>query len=341
MSDYMIRKFSAWLSILTFVTVAHAAPSVKRPSLFGPDVISGPAKDEDAAFTPNGKALYFFRSNGQDYDIMVSHLDGAHWSQPKIASFSGHWRDLEPAMAPDGSYLIFASSRPGTGGDKPIDGHWRGHIHPGRGGNLWRVNRQGDGWSKPIRLPDTVNRVDATFSPTIARDGTLYFMAATGKAGRFQLYRSRFRNGRYQAAVLLPFTKGNSDGMDAAVAPDRSFIVFASTRSPAPPHTTNLFIAFRDNGWWGEPIDLGMEIGKFSPIELGLAPDGHTLYFSSSRVVPITYPKSITASQKGLRQMQSWNNGNGNIWTVDLTPWLKLHSQGQGGHLPEAASRTP
>ena len=75
-------------------------------TVFGEGVISGPANDAAATFMPDGRTVYFFRSNGQDYDIMTSRFDGARWSQPLIASFSGHWRDLEPAMAPDGSYLI-------------------------------------------------------------------------------------------------------------------------------------------------------------------------------------------------------------------------------------------
>ncbi|MGH8289990.1 MAG: TolB family protein [Steroidobacteraceae bacterium] len=193
-----------------------------RPRVFASGVISGPANDAAATFTPNGKTVYFFRSNGEDYDIMVSRLNGSHWSEPEIAPFSGHWRDLEPAMAPDGSYLIFASNRPIDGSGKPLEGHWGGLAHPGRGGNLWRVNREGDGWSKPIHLPDAVNRVDSTFSPAIAADGSLYFMAGTGPGGHFQLYCTRFKDGKYQVATLLPFSAGKYGGADPTVAPDQS-----------------------------------------------------------------------------------------------------------------------
>ena len=160
-------------------------------------------------------------------------------------------------MAPDGSYLIFASSRPIDGSDKPIDGHWRGSLHTGRGGHLWRVDRTSSGWSKPALLPDTVNRWDSTFSPAIASDGSLYFMAATGKQGHFQLYCAEFRNGAYQPAHLLPFSAGQWGGVDPAVAPDQSFIVFASSRPPTPANNSDVFIAFRDrDGRWGEPVDL-------------------------------------------------------------------------------------
>ena len=300
------------------------AAAAAMPSVFGAGVISGPANDAAATFTPDGKTVYFFRSNGQDYDIMTSHLNGARWSQPVIASFSGHWRDLEPAMAPDGSYLIFASSRPIDGSSRPIDGHWGGQLHAGRGGHLWRVNRRGDGWGAPMLLPESVNRFDSTFSPAIATDGSLYFMAATGPGGRFQLYYSQFKDGQYRTAVLLPFSAGEYGGVDPAVAPDQSFIVFGSNRPPTPAHDSYAFIAFRTDGHWGDPVPLPPAINSLGGIdELRLGPDGHTLYLTSNHVVPPDYPKTSPASVIGLRQMQSWNDGQDNIWVVDLAPWLE------------------
>lgn len=318
---------------LMCVAVAQAeTPASAQPQVFAPGVISGPASDAAATFAPDGRTVYFFRSNGEDYDIMVSRLDGAHWSSPRIASFSGHWRDLEPAMAQDGSYLIFASSRPIDRSGKPIDGHWGGKLHVGRGGHLWRVNREGSGWSRPVLLPETVNRWDSTFSPAVARDGSVYFMAATGKQGHFQLYCAEFRDGAYQPAHLLPFSAGEWGGVDPAVAPDQSFIVFASNRPPTPANGSDVFIAFRDGaGRWSEPVDLRPVIHNTDGVdELRLGPDGHTLYFTSGQVVPPAYPKSLADSERGLQQMQAWNNGKDNIWRVDLGPWLLSHRQARG-----------
>ena len=293
------------------------------PRIFAPGVISGPANDTAATFTPDGKTVYFTRGNGEDSDILTSHFDGTRWSPPAIASFSGSWRDLEPVMAPDGSYLIYASSRPLQAGGKPLDGHWLGVAYPGRGGHLWRVNRQGDGWSAPILLPDTINRWDSTFSPAIAADGTLYFMAATGPGGHFQLYCSQWQNGKYRIPELLPFSAGRYGGVDPAVAPDQSFIVFASNRPPTPAHDLYAFIAFRSRGRWGKPVPLWPAVNSLGHIiELRLGPDDHTLYLASDHVVPAEYPKSMRLSVDGLRQMQSWNDGQDNIWMVDLAPWL-------------------
>ena len=93
-------------------------------------------------------------------------------------------------MAPDGSFLIFISSRPITPGGQPIEGFYNGRAQPG--GNLWRVDRKGsDCEGSPIRLPETVNRSTTLFAPAIAGDGSVYFMEPFGEKGRFRLYRSR------------------------------------------------------------------------------------------------------------------------------------------------------
>lgn len=316
-----MRRLLLAVLLLASTGIALAA----GPKVFAPGVISGPADDMAPAFAPDGNTVYFTRDNGSDYDILVSHRVGGAWSEPVLAPFSGQWRDLEPAMAPDGSYLIFASSRPLPGTSTAPDGVWGNKVHPGKGGSLWRVDRVGNGWSEPKRLPDTVNRSTAVFSPAIAANGDLYFMEASGEGDRFRLYCAKRVGDVYQAPEPLPFTAGQYGGVDPAIAPDESFIVFASNRPPTPPGQGDLFIAYRDkDGKWGEPVHLPEAVNYLaSIIEVRLGPDGHTLYFSSGYVVPVHQPKDAAASAQGLKDMQSWNDGNNNIWQVDLSPYLR------------------
>jgi hypothetical protein len=293
------------------------------PQVFAPGVISGPSDDLASTFTPDGKTVLFFRSNSSDYDILISHFDGKAWSQPEIAPFSGKWRDLEPAMAPDGSYLIFASSRPKPGSDTPPDGNWGGQAHPGRGGNLWRVDRKGDGWGEPQRLPDTVNRSGSVFSPAIAANGDLYFMETAGEGMHFRLFMSALKDGVYQPPVPLPFTAGQWGGADPTVAPDESFLVYSSNRPPTPDKQQDLFIVFRKDGVWGEPQHLPDSINALAPsTEARLGADGHTLYFATGHLVAVTYPKDAATARQSLGDM-AWNDGNMNIWQVDLSDTIK------------------
>lgn len=310
--------------ISSLVCLQDLRAAVSDPVLLGPGIIATAANEASPAFTPDGRTVYFTRSNGNDYDILVSERHGTTWSMPVLAPFSGRWRDLEASMAPDGSYLIFASSRPLPGAIAAPDGFWAGAAHPGKGGNLWRVDRTGRGtWSQPVRLPDNVNRNASTFSPAIAADGTLYFMEVYGESKRFHLFRCELLKGVYQSPEPMPFTSDNWSDVDPAVAPDQSFLIFSSTRPPAPPQTQQLFIVFRRNSAWGEPQPLPERINRLRPItEARLGPDAHTLYFASSFVQPVHFPKAPATARDGLRDMQRWNNGNDHIWQVDISDVL-------------------
>lgn len=294
-----------------------------EPTIFAPGVISGPANEASPVFTPDGDRVYFTRSNSSDNAILVSYRQGDGWSQPVIAPFSGQWRDLEAAMAPDGSYLIFASSRPVPETGKQPDGFWGGTVHVGRGGNLWRVDRTGAGWTDPRHLSDVVNRNGSTFGPSITANGDLYFTDVFGDSKRSHLFYAEYKDGNYQPPQPMPFTDDRWSDVDETVSADGSFMVFSSTRPPTPPQQMDLFIAFRKDGKWGEPLHLPDSVNRLGGIiEARLGPDDHTLYFTSSYEVPVSYPKDGAVAAQSLKDMGVWNNGSNNIWQVDLSPWL-------------------
>ena len=324
----MTRKMIALGSLLA--TCAIAGPVFAAdPQVFGSGVISGPANEASPVFTPDGKTLYFTRSNSSDNVLLVSHRQGDAWAQPGIAPFSGRWRDLEAAMAPDGSYLIFASSRPLPDTGKQPDGFWGGTVHVGRGGNLWRVDKTVDGWSTPKHLPDVINRNGSTFGPSITADGDLYFTDVYGDSKRAHLfYAAHGKDGGYQPPQPMPFTDARWSDVDETVAPDGSFMVFSSTRPPTPPQQMDLFIVFRKDGKWCKPQHLPDSINRLAGIiEARLGPDGHTLYFTSSYEQPVSYPKDPAAAAASLRDMV-WNDGNYNIWQVDISDILKAGAAG-------------
>lgn len=312
---------------ITMAAQAGAAVSGNSPRLFGEGVISGPADDRAPAFSPDGDTVYFGRGNASRCSILVSHRKDGRWTAPEIAPFSGQWRDLEPAMAPDGSYLVFASNRPSDAGAKPLDGHYGGKVAAAKGGNLWRVDRAGDGWSEPRRLPDRINSSDAVFSPSVTAQGTLYFMRPDGDGGHFHVFRAAFRDGEYQPPTPAGLAAGGSGEVDAAVAPDESFIVFSSS-TPAHPAQSRLFIAFGAGGHWNTPVDLGDEVNEEgSNIEARLGADHRSLYFSTNTVEPARYPSTREEAARALARMLVRDNGSDNIWSVSLAPWLDARAR--------------
>ena len=308
------RKLIAAAASLAAALACGPAMSRSAPSplpaavVFAPGTISGPASETDAAFSKDGKAVVFAR-NGM---IMVSTLLGANWSAPRIAPFSGEWNDQQPTMAPDGSYLVFVSNRPVNAGDAKRPS-----------GNLWRVNRDGEGWGTPVHLPPAVNRGNSTWAPSIAADGSLYFIERTSASAPFRIWRSQFRQGQYEAATPLSFGDPATQDVDPAVAPDESFIVFGSMH-PGRDHE-RLFIAFKDGGAWSAPVDLGPAVnadGATDTNEARLGPDFRTLYFSTDRVTPVAYPRTRAQAEADHARIQAWDNGNQNIWSISLAPWL-------------------
>lgn len=319
------------LGLALFCLDAARAADVR---IFSPGVGSGLAGGMDPVFDPDCGGFYFVRSNGSDAVILYSHRAAKTWKPPVLAPFSGVWRDIEPALAPDATHLIFASNRPALPGQPALNGSYKGAIPQG-GGNLWKVSRARGGWSEPQRLPDVINSSDSVFSPAIAGDGSLYFMKPDEAGGVFHLYRSQWRDGDYQAPQRLSFSAGDQGDFDPAVAADESYLVFSSMRPPAEPGKTALFLVSKTGSDWGAPIPLADKLGAdVYGIEPKLSPEGRSLYFSNNRVESVSYPKSPAAARDSLHTMEAWNGPQRKIWQVDLTPVLReygLPVSGQSG----------
>ena len=218
------------------------------------------------AFAPDAKTLYFItlRGEAKTTTIMQSHLVDGRWGPPEVAPFSAQDSNGDPAVSPDGSRLFFWSRRPAPGKpkDKPTP-------------DLWWVDRVGNSWGQPNQVPGTLR----TGGPSVAADGTLYFFRS--KDDRSRLLRSRPFAGQYIKFDDLGDTvNGRYGGFDPAVAPDQSFIVFASKR-PDSIGESDLYISHRQQNGWTEPRNLGpnvnSKVGEFCP---SFSPDGKYLYFT-------------------------------------------------------------
>jgi Tol biopolymer transport system component len=257
-----------------------AAATPQTPVLFAAERDWPAGVDTAPAFTPDGRTVIFTHAEGERRTLMIATLGPAGWSQPRPAPFSGRWRDLEPAISPDGRYLVFVSNRPATPGGAMLTGYWGGQPHPGAGGNLWRVDRTNDGWSEPRRLPQAVNGSSAIYSPAVAADGSLYFNEPDRLTHKSRVFRAQARGEGYERPVMASFSAGAQTAYDVAVAPDESFVVFSSGRPPAPADQSLLFVAYRRAGGWSAAAPLGAGIAG---LEARFSPDLRTLYFTPGK----------------------------------------------------------
>lgn len=290
-----------------------AAPASPQPQIFAPGSISGPSGVDCLTFAADGATVFFDQQAGWNGFIMESHRIGDGWSTPRVAPFSGQWLDHDPAMAPDGSFLVFTSNRSDVAGGQPL-----------HGGHLWRVDRDGSGWGAPARLPDLVNDAPHIYAPSVAANGDVYYQRMDEPGHQFHLYRTAYRNGRYQTPQRLALGDPAAHELDPAIAPDQSFVVFDANYADKnkPDH---LYIAFRNGDGWSAPIDLGDAVDRYQPWGSHLGPDGRTLYFTSNYATKVDYPRSSTQARTDLERMRAWDNGNNHIWSVSLAPWLDAH----------------
>jgi hypothetical protein len=303
----------------------ESAITTAVPEIFAPGIISGPANDGAPTFTPDGNTLYFARSGSNWGFILESHKVNGTWTQPEIAPFSGQWSDSQPTLSPDGKRLIFVSTRSlpaAPAGGSPQQ------MVLGKSA-LWEVDRAGDGWSDPVRLPDTVNLSPGlVFKPTIASNGNLYFMARVGGAKTWRLYTAQYAHGTYEKAEPLSFSDGDHTDVDPEIAPDESFLIFSSAgRAKPEDQHEHLYIVFKKDASWGTVMPLRYE-GDYekNPADDGeanLSPDLRLLYFTSGRTVPIHKDRTREQAAEDFKRLNLWDNSNSNVWTVSLDPWLK------------------
>jgi WD40-like Beta Propeller Repeat len=66
---------------------------LNEPTIFAPRIISAGDYDSHPAFMPDGKTLYFVRSDPSFsfWTILVSRFERGQWREPQVAPFSGQY----------------------------------------------------------------------------------------------------------------------------------------------------------------------------------------------------------------------------------------------------------
>lgn len=146
-----------------------------------------------------------------------------------ISTVNGPYFVSHPAIAPDGSKLVFASD-----------------LEGGEGGlDLWISERRDDlTWSTPVNLGRSINSEGDDVSPTFLSADTLVFASnGIGGKGGLDIFYSSFHNGAWQEPVPLDWLNSEFDDSDCFVLADGSQ-VFASNR-PGGSGGLDLWIAKR------------------------------------------------------------------------------------------------
>jgi ankyrin repeat protein/Tol biopolymer transport system component len=249
-------------------------PPQSTPVLFAPGFVSTERDQLNAVWSPDGGEFYFTNQGTRTrFIIMVTRRDNGRWTTPAAAPVAGSYAAVDHFI--DGSRMYFCSDRPlaGTGDPKPDYA-------------FWFVDRAGSGWGEPQHLGSAINSDKNDFYPTLTRDGSIYFSShRDGGVGQNDIYRARpAGDGFAEPENLGDAINTEFAEFDPFVAPDESYVIFASGR-PGGLGASDLYVSFRaSDGSWSPARNMGGAINSaqqdLTPM---LTPDGAYLFFTSRR----------------------------------------------------------
>lgn len=282
-------------------------PPGMTPELYAPGIISTGYHDGCISFSPDGKELFYhFGGLGRMVIIYMRHKNN-RWTAPKVATFSGKYRDGEPHFSYDGKKILFRSNRPLEGEGEPMAST-----------DIWIVERDEKGWGEPGNPGPIINSEKDDLYPTISRSGDLYF--ASNRDGGWDIYVSKCINGGYTKPEKLSNAINSEFGdWDAFLAPDESYIIFGSNGRSDGFGESDLYISFRkEDGNWTKSKNMGPRINThYREVDPVVTPDGKYIFFRSNRRIHQSYSETVLTYDEIIKILKSPGNGEGDIYWVD------------------------
>ncbi|MCX6235065.1 MAG: hypothetical protein NT175_10155 [Bacteroidetes bacterium] len=248
--------------------------SSSEPRLFAADILSAGKQERDISFSYEGKELFYTISQDNHRAIMHTYEEDGKWIVPVIASFSGTYNDLQTCTGPYGKGLYFVSNRPLEKGAKDTSNY-----------DIWYTYKTMEGWAEPMNLGPQVNTPEPELSPSVTKDGTLYFIRQTRNKSFNKIYRASFKEGKFSAPERLTDTfNGMGDALTACIAPDESLLVFISSKREGL-GMMDYYISFRDeDGNWSIPANMGRKFNSEGDENSAhFSAGGKYIFFTSAR----------------------------------------------------------
>jgi Tol biopolymer transport system component len=189
-------------------------------------------RDTHPAVSPDGRWIGFTSSRGRALDQTSLWIAASGIAMPPRRLTDGQAIDSQPVWAPDGSAIVFASTR--DGGDFDL---WRLAMQDGRPGQLAQLTR-GAGHE---------------VTPTVAADGTIIYAAVTPNEQRHEI--ETHLEERAPDGTIRPLTSGPADS-SPALSPDGARLVFARPQLHGGNPDSELWLMVRATGAIAPLVDL-------------------------------------------------------------------------------------
>ncbi len=232
------------------------------------------------------------------------------WGKPKMAPFSGKYRDLEPFLSLDGKRLYFASNRP-----------WNKNNTESKDFDIWYVERENtkEEWGEPVNLGAPVNSEADEFFPSLSANNNLYFTSdRDGSVGKDDIFMAKWDIEHYEEPKALG-DEINSENYEfnAFISPDESYLIFTGYSRPDGQGSGDLYISWKKDDIWQKAQNLGKEINSKSMDYCPFVDSKGNLYFTSKRSEIEKDKKYNTSSF--LKEITKYQNGVSKIYLANLS----------------------
>jgi Tol biopolymer transport system component len=253
------------------------SPPGLTPEIFAPGIVNTEAKNHSAvAISLDGDEIYWsqfsYIGDMRQERIWFTKTEDGAWIRPRVAPFSGEYRDGQPVFSPDGARLYFSSLRPREGETEAGDA------------NIWFMTRAGQKWNGPFCLKQAINSEDQEWFPSVARNGNLYFARNYRESSTsWDIYCSRYVDDRYLKSQRLGDAV-NSVFCDATpfIDPDEKYLIFFSERPDGVFESGRLHTSFRrDDGTWAPAKKIGLTFNSVPTRFPSMTLDGKYFFFTS------------------------------------------------------------
>lgn len=240
------------------------------PQVFAAGLVSEQNRFEfGSVFSPDGKEFYYAVIKKGKESIWSMRYKNGKWTKPAVVVEDKYAGFNDPFLSPDGNRLYYISKYREEGNHSRTDY------------DIWYSERKGTGWSKPINAGPEINTPGNEYYISFTAEGTMYF-STDHYSGHHDIYSADIKDGAFQKAIKESSAINTRDyEADVFIAPDESYIIFASKRSSGF-GSGDLYISFKRDGTWTEAKNMGSAINTESN-ELCpyVTPDGKYFLYSS------------------------------------------------------------
>ncbi|RYU93428.1 PD40 domain-containing protein [Emticicia agri] len=254
------------------VNYLNEVPPKRVAKVFGNGIMSTERIEHSApAFSPDGKKVLWAVMKMPSYRMQMLELNytNGQWSNPEIPGFCDSLADFSfPNFSVDGKTLFFSSNKKINKADTLA-----------KGNRLWYVSLKGDKWGIP-KLVENLKSYEGIYGNSVAADGSVYFTYGPHRSPDWNIF--SLKNGDKQPSSLPTNTKNYEDG--PYIHPNEEYMIFESKRNDGIENSIDLYISFKKNDEWSEPVNMGSKINTaFSERFARVSPDGKYLFFGSNR----------------------------------------------------------